>query len=91
MQSYDEVTNTIIVIGGDAEDPISMDDVYASDLENGWGVVTNPQLGEYFLTARLQIGDGTTPTYFASSDNNIHFDIKVFNIKPRATVVLQKE
>ena len=88
--SYDEDAKEIVATGGEAEDPITLSDIYNADVAGGWGVVTNPEPLVYRFKVRLQIGDGDEQTYFASSDNNIYFDVSVLEIKPKATVVLEK-
>ena len=62
--TYDSATNTITITGGTESNPYTFEDIYQADQTNGWGVFTKLSEGVYKTTAKLQFGDGNTPTYF---------------------------
>lgn len=64
--TYDVGTNTITATGGTSGAPIGFIDLYNADISGGWGVVQKINSQMYTITAMLNIGDGSTSTYFAS-------------------------
>ncbi|MGB8993628.1 MAG: carboxypeptidase-like regulatory domain-containing protein [Desulfobaccales bacterium] len=72
--AYDAGTNTVTVIGGTSGSPADFASMYAADVANGWGKVTNPGASTYMLICNLMIGDGSTSTYFKSLSEFIIFN-----------------
>jgi len=97
--TYDSATNTITITGGTEDTPLTFEDIYQADLANGWGVFTKLFNNVYKTTAKIQIGDGATETWFADKAKTVIFDNvsdasfdNVFNFKANSNVVLgQKE
>lgn len=67
--TYTSSTNTLRAVGGTSSAPVTMADVLAADVANGWGVITSPATGVYLLNANLEIGDVVTATYFRLNDS----------------------
>lgn len=71
--TYDPGTNTITVIGFSEASPCTFEDIYNASVTNGWGVVEKPTDDTYVIRAKIQIGDGTTWTYFADREKTVIF------------------
>lgn len=71
--TYDSATNTITVTGFSETSPCTFEDIYQADLTNGWNVVSKQGDNQYYFQAKLQIGDGTTQTWFKDSGKQITF------------------
>ena len=71
--TYDSCTNTITVVGFSEESPCTFEDIYNASVSNGWGVVDKPSDNTYVFKAKLQIGDGSTWTYFADVRKTVVF------------------
>ncbi len=67
--TYNAGTNTITVTGYTEAVPCTFLDVYNADVAGGWGVVSRQCTNQYCLSALLNVGDGSTVTWFA--DENI--------------------
>jgi hypothetical protein len=55
-----------VVTGGTSGDPIDWSHIAATDLTSAYGIVSEVN-GAYFLKGDIQIGDGTSTTYFEPS------------------------
>ena len=73
--TYDSGTNTITIVGFNESSPCTFEDIYQADVANGWGVVSKFGNNVYRFECALQIGDGSTPTYFADTNKiiDIHY------------------
>jgi hypothetical protein len=69
--AYDTGTNTITVTGGTPSSPADFASMYAADQAGGWGVVTNPEPNTYRIASKLNIGDGSTSTFFKDTLKNL--------------------
>jgi len=86
--SYDPSTNTITVVGFSESAPCTFEDIYNESVNQGWGVVEKPTENTYVFKAKLQIGDGSTWTYFKdtlkavifTSDVELDYHEAVFDI-----------
>lgn len=88
--------NKFVVIGGTEGSPGIMEDVYAyaynnllyvDDIMYGTPIIESPVEGNYTIRADIDFGDGTTPTYFQSKNEEVYFaDDKAFTIKSNATL-----
>jgi len=74
MITYDSETNTITVVGGSEDSPYTFEDIYQADVNGGWGKVKKQGEREYFLSANLQIGDGSTSTVFKETQKAIEIN-----------------
>jgi len=68
--AYNTGSNTITIISGSTN---SFNDIYNADVAGGWGVVTIQGTSQYYSTAKIVIGDGTTATTFLDSNKQIVF------------------
>jgi len=71
--TYVVASNTIITKAHNETHPCNSSQVYDADVSNGWGVVSKQGNNQYKYDAKLQIGDGDVPTYFAEENNQILF------------------
>lgn len=74
--TYNAGTNVITVTGYTAGAPCRFLDVWNADQAGGWGVITRQCSHQYCLSAQLDIGDGSTVTYFG--DKNVWITISDF-------------
>ena len=72
--TYNAGTNVITVTGYTAGTPCTFLDVWNADQAGGWGVITRQCSHQYCLSAQLDIGDGSTVTYFG--DKNVWHQIE---------------
>lgn len=72
--TYNPDTNTIVITGGTASEPLTFEDIYNADVANNWGVFTKVDEKTYKSTAKLQFGDGVTETYFEESGSTLIMD-----------------
>ncbi len=87
--TYNAGTTTLSVTGGTSGAPATFADVLTADTANGWGVITSPIANVYLVAANLNIGDGTTATYFSSKNEIVRFaDGKCPNPLANATFIL---
>ncbi len=63
--NYDAGTNIITVTGYTSSTPCNFTDIYNADVSGGWGKVTKQGTNQFYFICKLQIGDGTTTTWFA--------------------------
>jgi len=90
--TYDPSTNTITVVGFSESAPCTFEDIYNESVNQGWGVVEKPTENTYVFKAKLQIGDGSTWTYFKdtlktvifTSDVELDYHEAVFDIQRHA-------
>ena len=86
--TYDSGTNTITVVGGSESDPYTFEDIYQASQNNGWSIVDKIEDYTYIFKAKLQIGDGSTWTYFKdtlkvvifTSDVELDYHDAIFDI-----------
>ncbi len=71
--TYSAASNTITCVGGASGAPITFNDVYLADVSNGWGVVEKQGLSQFLFSCKVQIGDGSTQTYFADVNKHVAF------------------
>jgi len=71
--TYNPDTNTITVVGFSEEEPCTFEDIYNASVANNWGVVDKLDASTYIFRAKLQIGDGSTWTYFADKEKTVIF------------------
>ena len=77
--TYDAGSNTIIVVGDSScgatdSNPCTFEDIYQADLaDNTWNRTEKVGDNTYIFKAKLQIGDGSTWTYFADKMKTIIF------------------
>ena len=69
--SYDAPSNTITVTGYTEETPCTFLDVWNADQAGGWGVVSKQGAVQFLFDCKLQIGDGSTETWFADINKEI--------------------
>ncbi len=81
--TYDSGNNTISVVGGSEASPYSFEDIYQADVSNGWGVVNKQGERQYYQSANLQIGDGSTSTVFKEIQKAIEINGE-FSVKANA-------
>lgn len=72
--TYDAGTNTITITGYTEATPCTFLDIYNADIAGGWGKVTRQCTNQYCIQAKIQIGDGSTATWFADTKQQITFD-----------------
>ena len=84
--------NLILVTGGTALSPNTMQGIYNADVSNSWGNVTKLGDSTFFINCNLQIGDGTTPTYVRSFQEDIIIGTssarRTYKVQPNATFQL---
>lgn len=69
--TYTAAVNIITVTGYTSGTPCTFLDIYNADVAGAWGVVTRQCTNQYCIQARLQIGDGSTATWFADENQQI--------------------
>ena len=69
--TYNAGTNTITVTGYTEGTPCTFLDIYNADVSGAWGKVTRQCTNQYCIQAKLQIGDGSTATWFADENQQI--------------------
>jgi hypothetical protein len=67
--SFDASANVLAVVGGTS----GFIDAWNNDQANGWNVVHKQGDGQFLLDCKLQIGDGSTATYFADTNKQVAF------------------
>jgi hypothetical protein len=77
--TYNAGTNTITVTGYTEGTPCNCTDVYNADVAGAWGVFSRQGLNQFFSTAYLNVGDGSTTTWFADTYKQIGFDDGLFS------------
>jgi len=56
--------NLLVVTGFSEGAPCTFEALYTASEAGNWGVALRQGLDQYFLRARVQVGDGVTPTWF---------------------------
>ena len=94
--TYDGASNTITCVGGSSGTPITFDDIYQFDLSNStFEVITktfsydgsnNLRNCQYNITCNINVGDGSTATYFSSRNEQIVVskNPSIINVKSNA-------
>jgi hypothetical protein len=59
--------------------PCNFTDIYNADVAGGWGVFSRQGTNQFFSTAYLNIGDGSTTSWFADTYKQIGFDDGLFS------------
>lgn len=73
--TYNAGTNVITVTGYTEGTPCNFTDIYNADVAGGWGVVTRQCANQFCFTCKiLQIGDGSTATWFADTQKMVYFN-----------------
>lgn len=67
--TFDASANVLTVAGGAS----SFIDAWNADQANGWNVVHKQGDNQFLFDCKLQIGDGSTATYFADANKQITF------------------
>lgn len=71
--SYNSGTNLITVTGYSAATPCNFTDIYNADVSGGWGKVTRQCTDQFCITAGVEIGDGSTTTWFKDTNKTVRF------------------
>ena len=71
--TYNATENVITVTGFSESSPCTFEDIYNASVNNGWGVVDKVDTNTYVFKAKLQIGDGSTWTYFVDKEKTVIF------------------
>lgn len=71
--TYNAGTNTITITGYTSGTPCNFTDIYNADVAGGWGVVTSQCTNQFCFSCKIQIGDGSTATWFADEKKQIIF------------------
>jgi hypothetical protein len=71
--TYDSSANAVTAVGGTSSVPLGFIDLYNADLAGGWGKIHLQGQSQFLIECKLVIGDGTTPTYFASTFQQLSF------------------
>ena len=71
--------NTITVTGYTEAVPCNFTDIYNADVAGGWGVVSKQGNDQFLFDAKLQIGDGSTATYFTDKQKQIYASSTAIN------------
>ena len=79
--TYDQTTNKIVVSGGDEENPLTFEDIYTADQNNGWNVFHKVGNNVYKTDARLKFINCVFKEY------NSSLIIENLGVKPYSTVV----
>jgi len=72
--TYSGATNTITCIGGTEGSPIDFWDLWNASDVNGWDVVNNTCNTQFKFWCKIQVGDGSTITWFADIDKQVTFN-----------------
>jgi len=83
---YDEPNDTLIILGGNSGDPVTMAELVTVDPS---GTFVQELLADAFyqVNVNIQIGDGTQAAYFASENESVYFTETFFpHIKSNATL-----
>jgi len=65
--------NLLVVTGYTETAPCNFETLYEASLAGNWDVVLRQGLDQYFLRARVQVGDGSTPTWLIDEDKQVEF------------------
>ena len=71
--TYSAPTNTITVTGYTSGTPCTFTDVYNADVAGGWGQVSLQGTNQFLFNCKLQIGDGSTATWFKDTQKQVAF------------------
>ncbi len=71
MEAAQVGDNLLVVTGYSEAVPCTLEDLYQASLNGSWSVVLKQGADQYFLRARLQVGDGSTPTWFADERKQV--------------------
>lgn len=71
--TYDAPNNTITVTGYTEGTPCTFLDIWNADQAGGWGVVSKQGDIQFLFDCKLQIGDGSTTTWFADEGKQVTF------------------
>ena len=71
--TYSGANDKITCTGGSEGSEITFTDVYDEDVSEGWGQVSLQGTIQFQFTCRLQIGDGSTASYFADVGKQVTF------------------
>ncbi len=69
--TYNPANNLITAVGGTSQAPIGFIDLYNADVVGGWGKIVLLGTSQFAFSAKLQVGDGTTATYFADTNKQV--------------------
>lgn len=93
--TYNAGTNTIQIVGYTEGTPCNFTDIYNADVAGAWGKVTRQCTNQFCFAARLDIGDGSTATWFADEVVSVRWnDLAtahnqyVFKCRPNAHIRL---
>ena len=76
--TYNSGTDIIQVTGYSLATPCNFTDIYNADVVGSWGQVTRQCTDQFCFNCGLQIGDGSTATWFADTNKSVEFN--VFNV-----------
>ena len=79
--TYDAPSNTITVTGYTEGTPCTFLDIWNADQAGGWGVVSKQGDVQFLFDCKLQIGDGSTETWFADTNKEIVFSDSAAPVK----------
>lgn len=69
--TYNSGTDTITVTGYTSGTPCTFTDIYNADVAGGWGQVTRQCSDQFCFDAHLDIGDGSTVSWFADLNKTV--------------------
>lgn len=70
---YSGVDDRITVTGGTEGSPYDFQDIYDEDMANGWGQVSKQGNSQFYFECGLDIGDGSTETWFQDTEKQVAF------------------
>jgi hypothetical protein len=65
--------NLLVVTGFSESAPCTFEALHNASVSGAWGVVLRQGLDQYLLRARLQVGDGSTPTWLVDERRQVEF------------------
>ncbi len=65
--------NLLVVTGFSESAPCTFETLYNASAGGAWGAVLRQGLDQYLLRARLQVGDGSTPTWLVDERRQVEF------------------
>lgn len=84
--TYNAVTNIITVTGYTEAVPCTFNDIYNADVAGGWGVWGRQCNNQYCSNAGLEIGDGSTVTWFKDTSKMVRFTVYTAGYRDAMTV-----
>ncbi|MCD6149096.1 hypothetical protein J7J18_07020 [bacterium] len=70
--TYDSENSTIIITDFTLESPCTFEDIYQTDVSNGWGVVEKKETA-YFIHAIIQLGDSDHDAWLVDKNKQLFF------------------